>query len=199
MKRKNRLKYRILPALLFFFFSEAGAQFDTSFVKSQLLRCADSLAIGFKTRNWEVFARYSNPSIIGVMGGKAAFINFAAGVFGQIPDSAWKVYEPGNILQVIRTGPDFQAVIELRSVIEWEGRKISAVNYLIGQSWDGGSFWTFFDSQNSPKAAKEIKPDLSDELFIPAKNEKAEPLRPPSPLRPEMMPVKTKGKSGLPY
>ncbi|MBI5370713.1 MAG: hypothetical protein HZA79_01675 [Sphingobacteriales bacterium] len=195
MMRKNRVKYSIL---LFFLFTEAGAQFDTSFVKSRIHLCADSLAIGFKTRNWELFARYSNPSIIGVMGGKAEFVNFASGVFGQIPDSAWKVYEPGTILQVIRTGTDFQSVIELRSVIEWEGRKITAINYLVGQSWDGGYFWTFFDSQNSPKAAKEIKPDLSDELVIPAKNEKVEPVRPPSPLKPEMMPVKTNRKLGLP-
>jgi hypothetical protein len=132
------------------------------------------------------------------MGGKAEFINFTTGVFGQIPDSSWKKYQPGKVLQLIKSGSDFQCVIELNSVIEWEGRRITAVNHLVGQSWDGGSFWTFFDSQNSAKSARQIKPDLSPDLVIPAKvPEKVELLQAPSPLKPVTGAAKpvTKGKN----
>jgi len=171
------------------------AQFDSSFVKSHMLKCADSMAWGFRARNWDVFARYTNPAIIGSMGGKAEFINFTTGVFGQIPDSSWKVYKPGKILQLIKSGNDFQSIIELNSVIEWEGRRITAVNHLVGQSWDGGIFWTFFDSQNSQKSATQIKPDLSPDLVVPAiVPEKVEPIRPPAPLKPAAKPVKPAAK-----
>lgn len=177
----------ICHLLLFFATtSRLNAQFDTVAVKANMIKCADSMAYGFKTRNWEVFARYTNPSVIGIMGGKAEYVNFITGVFGEVPDSAWKVYQPGKILQLIRTSPsDFQSVVELNSVIVWEGRRITAVTHLVGQSWDGGLFWTFFDSQNSRKSAVQIKPDLSPDLVIPEKvRENVELLYSPSPLKP---------------
>lgn len=166
--------------------SRLNAQFDTVTVKTNLIRCADSMSYGFKARKWDVFARYTNPAVIGVMGGQAEYINFITGVFGEIPDSAWKVYKPGHILQLLRTSPsDYQAVVELHSVIIWEGKRITAVTHLVGQSWDGGNFWTFFDSQNSRTAAAQIKTDLSPDLVIPEKiREKVEMLQPPAPLKP---------------
>lgn len=180
MKQKTRRTGFLLPAVLLLTCTELRAQFDTLFLQNRVRSCADSLASGFKTRNWELFARYSNPAIIGTMGGKAEFINFVTSVFGQIPDSAWKEYKPGNVLQLIKTEKDFQAVLELHSLIEWEGRRIKAVNHLIAQSWDGGFFWTFFDSQNNEKAAREIKPDLSPDLIIPPKTpEEVQLLVPP--------------------
>lgn len=159
--------------------------------------CADSLATGFKTRNWDLFTRYTNPAIIGTMGGRSEFIYYVAKAFEPIPAAAWKVYEPGRILQIIKTGSDFQSVIELKSVIEWDGKRITTILHLIGQSWDGGYFWTFFDSQNDATAARKIKPDLSSELFIPEKNEKVEPMLPPAPLKPASDPAKNKTNQKL--
>ncbi len=68
------------------------------------------------------------------------------------------------------------------------GQTYTNTSHLIGQSWDGGSFWTFFDSQNDAKAAKQIKPDISSELIIPEKMEKVEPIFPPFPLNPATAP-----------
>jgi hypothetical protein len=166
--------------VLFFLFSisRAYSQFDTSFAKKNIRQCADSLTYGFRTKNWELFTRYNYAGLIGSMGGKDEFTRYMALMFSQIPDSAWKQYEPGRILQVIKTGGDLQTVIELKSVIEWEGRRITAVNYLVGESWDGGLFWTFFDSQGDRISALLIKPDLSDQLIIPAKMEKVEAISP---------------------
>lgn len=161
-----------------FIFCSSPAQFDTSFAKASIRRCADSLITGFKTKNWELFTRYSYPAFIGSIGGKNEFMNYMALLFSQIPDSAWKQYEPGKILQVIKTGGDLQTVLELITVIEWQGRRTSTISYLVGESWDGGLFWTFFDSGGDRASALLIKPDLSEQLIIPQKKEKAEPLLP---------------------
>lgn len=167
---------------LFFFlllFSVSYSQFDTAFAKTNILKCADSLTYSFKNKNWEVFTRYSNPALIGSLGGIKEFINYMAIMFAPIPDSAWKLYQPGKILQVIKTEGDLQTVIELKSVLQWEGRRISTVSHLIGQSWDGGLFWTFFDSEGDRTAALLIKPDLDDKLVIPRKKEIIEPVASP--------------------
>jgi hypothetical protein len=161
-----------------FIFSRSPAQFDTSFAKANIRHCADSLTIGFKTKNWELFTRYNYPALIGSMGGKNEFMKNMAMMFSEIPDSAWKQYERGRILQVIKTGGDLQTVVELKSILDWQGRRITTVTHLIGESWDGGLFWTFFDSEGDRNAALLIKPDLSEQLIIPKKMEKTEPVPP---------------------
>lgn len=161
-----------------FLASFCQAQFDTSFAKKNIRICADSMAYGFRNRDWELFARYSNPSMIGMIGGKEAFKQYVANSFTGVPDSAFKVYKTGEILQVIKTESDMQALVELHSVVDWNGQRHITTSILIGQSWDGGLFWTFFDSQNDFNMSKAIKPNLSDKLKIPARNEKTEPLKP---------------------
>ncbi len=183
--KQNPIHLRLLPVLALFATIDNYAQFDSSFVKNQIIKCADSLAYGFRSRNWEVFARYSNPGMIGTIGGKDEFIQFVSSMFAEIPADAWKVYAPGSVLQVIKSGADLQCVVELNSVIETDGKRITSKNHLIGQSWDGGIFWTFFDSQNNKLAARQIKPDLSEAIVIPAKvADKVEPITRPSPLKP---------------
>ncbi len=153
----------------------AEAQFDTSFAGKNLKICADSLTYCFKAKNWECFARYSNPAIIGSMGGKAAYIEFIAGSFSRIPDTAWKKYESGEILQIVKTDRELQAVVEFHSAVHYGGFRNTATFYMVAQSWDGGLFWTFFDSQGSAIASRKIKPDLSPLLIIPERKEQMEP------------------------
>ncbi len=170
------LKRFFVIFFLHFSMGSLCAQFDTTFAKTHIRQCADSLVTGFKTKNWELFTRYSYPAMIGSLGGKKEFIQFISSSFDQIPDSAWKQYEPGKILQVIKTGRDMQALIELHSVLQLPDSRIVSTTCLVAESWDGGLFWTFFDSQGDIQSAKAIKPDLSHELKIPAKKESVEPL-----------------------
>ena len=172
------LKRLLISLLLVFFFGSSHAQFDTVFAKTNIRLCADSMAMGFKTKNWDQYTRYSYPALIGSMGGKAAFRHHMDTLFRSIPDSVWKKYEPGRILQVIKTAGDLQAVIELNYVLEWQGYRTTTTTYLVGESWDGGLFWTFFNPEGDVTLAKLIKPDLSDQLIIPSKKEKGEPLVP---------------------
>ena len=170
------IKHFFITISFAFIFCSSHAQFDTAFAKASIRRCADSLVYGFKTKNWELFARYSYPALIGTLGGKNEFMKYIAMMFESIPDSAWKQYEPGKILQVIKTGGDLQTIIELKTVIEWQGNRINSVTYLIGESWDGGLFWTFFDSEGDRASAMLIKPDLDEQLIIPKKIEKTETI-----------------------
>ncbi len=116
---------------------------------------------------------------MGSLGGVKEFTNYISQTFSQIPDTAWKKYEPGKILQVIKTGGDYQTIIELKTIIEWQGSRITTTSHLIGESWDGGMFWTFFDSQGDAKAARLIKPDLNEQLIVPKREETKEPLSKP--------------------
>lgn len=169
---------RLFPLLVFSVFTLGlRAQFDTSFVEKNLLRCADSLTAGFKTKNWEQFTRYSYPAMVASLGGTAAFSNYIAQMFGQVPASAWKKYEPGKVLQLIKTGRDYQAIIELKTILEWEGNLVHSTTHLVGSSWDGGLFWTFFDSQGEERAARQIMPELDPQLRIPKREELKEPVK----------------------
>ena len=156
------------------------AQFDTSFIKTNIRHCADSLTHGFKTQNWDIFTRYSYPAMVATFGGTKEFRNYIQQMFGQAPDTAWKKYEAGKILQVIKTDRDYQAIIELKTIIEWQGSRITTTSHLVGESWDGGMFWTFFDSQGDRAAAKMIHPGLSEQLTIPQRQEIKEPLTKPA-------------------
>jgi hypothetical protein len=185
---------------LLMFMSECRAQqFDTVFAKAGIRHCADSLVYGFKIRNWDLFARYSNPAMIGTMGGKDEFIRYISQTFATVPDSAWKLYKPGNILQVVKTPTELQTIIELHSIIEWQGYRINNTGYLLGQSWDGGQFWTFFDTQSDRNAAQHIKPDISEDIIIPPKKEKIEPLTlPPGTKRKQPPPPAKSQKKSTP-
>ncbi len=164
--------------ILLFLAGYSHAQFDTAFAKTNIRHCADSMATGFKTKNWELYTRYVYPAMIGSMGGKAEMMRFMDSTFIAVPASAWKEYKPGKILQVLKTAGDLQAVIELYSVLEWQGQKVTTVTHLIGESWDGGLFWTFFDSEGDLVTARLIKPDLSEKVVIPQKKEKVEMIKP---------------------
>jgi hypothetical protein len=172
---RNMRKHRF--TLLFFIISlsPASAQFDTLWVKRNIQQCADSLTHGFKIKDWELYARYSYPAMIGSMGGKEEFKKMIAGTFAHVPESAWEKYEPGKILQVLKTAGDMQAVIELKSVLLFEGNRITTISHLIGESWDGGQFWTFFGTEGDREMARLIKPDLDEHLVIPPKRETREP------------------------
>lgn len=165
---------------IFFLFSATlplQAQFDTASAKQQLRQCADSFAIAFLKKDWNQYLQYSNPAMVALMGGQAAFKSTVAGNFAKIPDNSWKQYEIGKILQIVKTDRELQAVVELQSVLELNGLFIHTTSSLIGQSWDGGRFWTFFGNEGDRMMALAIKPDLSNEIILPLKKEYSEPVK----------------------
>ena len=171
------IKPLVITLLIFCLLSRAEAQFDTSFIKFNIKRCADSLTDAFKARDWEKFTLYSYPALIGSMGGKKEFTEYISTTFSHIPDTCWKKYEPSSVLQVIRTDGDYQAVILLSSILEFENTRYVTTTPLIAESWDGGYFWTFFDSQGDPMVTKIIKPDLAPAIVLPERKQIQEPIK----------------------
>ena len=169
-------KRLLIFLLVFQLVNPARAQFDTAFVKSRIQLCADSMVLGFRAKNWELYTRYTYPALIGSLGGKEAFIKYVSESFSSLPDSAWKKYETGNVLQIVKTAGDLQAIIELHMILEWQQMRIITTHHLIAESWDGGMYWTFFDSQNDLASSALIKPDISPSLIIPKRIEKVESL-----------------------
>ena len=165
---------------------EGKTQFDTAYAKSRIRFCADSFALGFRTRNWDLYTRYSYPALVGSLGGVSEYKKIMIESNTQIPDTCWKKFEPGLVLQVVKNEGDMQAIIELRSILEYEGQRVTATSHLVAESWDGGFFWTFFDPMNDNEMARFINPGLSPLLHIPARDEKLEPLKPSKSVqRPE--------------
>lgn len=154
---------------------EGKTQFDTAYAKSRIRACADSFTMGYLTKNWDLYTRFSYAPLVAKVGGAATYIAIINETRIQTPDSCWKKYEPGSVIQVIKTEGDMQAVIELNSILEFNGERTTTTSHLIAESWDAGYFWTFFDPLNDSSLARFVKPDLSPSIVIPQKKEKTEP------------------------
>ncbi len=103
------------------------------------------------------------------MGGEQAFASFVNLQMKQIPVGAIKNVTLGKILQHVKTGKDEQCIVEQNMEISLEGNHFIKKTYLVGESLNGGNSWTFFDaSTKTLLSPKDIKPDLSPELKIPA-------------------------------
>ena len=138
-----------------------------------IYKSGDSMLAAFKRKDWTTFVRYNNPNMTKRIGGAEAFESFIKMQMKQIPETAIKSLSLGKILQVVKTQKDRQCVVEQHMEMQQNGITLNKTTYLIGESLDDGNTWTFFDA--STKAGllpKDIKPDVSSELKIPAtKNE----------------------------
>ncbi|MCW3114067.1 MAG: hypothetical protein JWR18_2463 [Segetibacter sp.] len=137
--------------------------------EKNIYRSGDSMLAAFKRRDWITFVRYNHPNMTKRMGGAEAFASFIDMQMKQIPAGSIKDIGLGKVLQVVNTAKDKQCVVEQNLEMEVKGSRLNKITYLIGESIDNGNTWTFFDA--STKAGvlpKDIKPDLSEDLKIPA-------------------------------
>lgn len=113
-----------------------------------------------------------------MMGGVDNFVTFISQQMKHIPDTAVKQIGAGNILQLVKTDKDQQCVLEQHMHMLLEGIDINSTTYLVGESLDNGNTWKFFDaSSNGLVTAKDIKPNLSPELTIPAQKKEIKQLQ----------------------
>lgn len=146
--------------------------------EENIYRAADSMMAAFKRHDWKTFASYNHPSMLQMMGGPGHFVSFIKEQMKNIPDTAIKSMNAGDILQVVKTNDDMQCVLEQQMHMRMEGIDINTTTYLVGQSLDDGKTWTFFDAAtNGLVTPKDIKPNLSPELKIPAQKKEVEQLK----------------------
>jgi hypothetical protein len=136
--------------------------------ESNIYRSGDSMLSAFKRKDWHAYVKYNHPNMIKRMGGPEAFASFVNMQMQQIPDSTVKNIALGKILQVVKTPGDLQCVVEQHMELQLHGSNIKKITYLVGESLDNGTTWTFFDaSVKTGVTPKEIKPDISSDLKIP--------------------------------
>jgi hypothetical protein len=146
--------------------------------EENIYNAADSMMTAFKNRDWPTFVRFNHPAMTNLMGGTENFISFIQVQMKQIPDTAVKYIGTGNILQVVKTDKDQQCVVEQNMKMVLDSIQITSTSYLVGESVDDGKTWKFFDASNSGLiTAKDIKPNLSTELKIPAKKQETKLLQ----------------------
>lgn len=147
-------------------------------LEKNIYRSADSMMAAFKRKDYETFARYNHPAMMKMMGGSANFVAFIKEQMKSIPDTAIKVIGAADILQVVKTANDQQCVVSQQMQMILEGIEINTTTYLVGESLDEGKSWTFFDASSSGLVTpKDIKPDISPELVIPAQKKDVKQLQ----------------------
>ena len=170
------LLYLVLPVLLFAACAEkksVSLHKGANETEQNIYRSGDSMLAAFARKDWVTFVKYNHPAMTKIMGGPQAFASFISQQMNQIPDTAIKKIELGKILQILKTPQDQQCVVEQNMQIVMEGVDLSRTTYLVGESLDNGKSWTFLDaSAKSGVTAKQLKPDISDELKIPVANNK---------------------------
>ncbi len=135
-----------------------------------IYRCGDSMMAAFKRKDYKKFTSYQHPNMTKMMGGPEPFASFIDLQMKQLPKAVVKDIRFGKILQVVKTERDMQCLVEQNLQMEAEGLNLDRTTYLVGESLDGGKIWTFFDATvKSRLLPKDIKPDISPELKIPAK------------------------------
>jgi hypothetical protein len=146
--------------------------------EENIYNAADSMMSAFKNRDWPTFVHFNHPAMTHLMGGTDNFISFIQLQMKQIPDTAVKYIGTGNILQVVKTDKDQQCVVEQNMRMVLDSIQITSTSYLVGESLDDGKTWKFFDASNSGLiTAKDIKPNLSPELKVPAKKQESKLLQ----------------------
>lgn len=157
-----------LSALLILMFSCNRRESENE-IEQNIYRSGDSMMAAFKRRDFKTFVKYNHPNMTKMMGGPEAFAAFIEQQMKQLPDTAIKNIEFGKILKVVKTPKDYQCLVEQNLKMEVEGVTLDRTTYLIGESLDKGKTWTFLDaSTKSVINPKNIKPDISPELKIPA-------------------------------
>ncbi|TAL48380.1 MAG: hypothetical protein EPN92_03750 [Chitinophagaceae bacterium] len=157
----------ILVTCSVFICSFAIAQDDTTAIKKNIRLCADSMATAFMTKDWKTFTRFTVPSLVEMLGGEDSFIVFTKEMLAEMPDSAIKEYTIRDVVQLVKTPGNWQAVVEQHLVFEADSMILNSTSYLVGISLDGGRAWSFLDPQGETGNARLLVPDLSPAIIIP--------------------------------
>lgn len=162
-----QMKKILAVSLLLLFLQHASAQFDTVAVRKNIYAGMDSMLTLFKQRNWTSYAGFMHPNLVKMMGGKQAF---AAALKQQMRmlDSVQLVqYKPGNIVQLIKKGNEYQCVTESFMQMKLKGENYSSVAYDIGTSVNGKKWYYTRINESGPTGIKTIIPTLFPDLKFP--------------------------------
>lgn len=132
---------------------------------------ADSLVKAFEAADWNVYMNLSFPGAIKYYGGKKGYLEHV--MRGRKVETDKIEQQPSTIkvLQVLTDDMDqWQAVVERKTERFLDDQQTILVTYLIGQSLDDGTNWTFFDiGMNTVENVIYMMPEVFPRLSIPEK------------------------------
>lgn len=144
-----------------------NAQTDTAKIREAVQRCADSMTLAFKNRDWKGLAHFTLPAVVNMIGGEESFVRLTETAMKEVPADALKEFSIGPLLQLVRAGAEWQCVIEQKIKLEIEGTPYESITSLVGQSDESGQQWKFADSKGNRQTALIVLPSLSNRLVIP--------------------------------
>ncbi len=126
--------------------------------------CGDAMTKAFAKRDWSTIADYTHPNVVKMMGGKEGMIEIVKAGMKDIPDTSIKKIGIGKIVALKGN----QCVIEQEMLMHLQGVSVSSTTYLVGESFDNGKNWRFFDASNvGTMELKQIMPNYDSSLSIP--------------------------------
>ncbi|AWH86693.1 hypothetical protein HYN59_16970 [Flavobacterium album] len=135
-----------------------------------ILTQADAMGKAFIAKDYAAFVKYSHPTVVQMMGGKAKMAEDTKKSFEEF-EAEGVVFvnvtfgPPSKILVV---GGEMQCTFNEMIEMRIPGGKLTAFTNVIAISNDNGANWYFIDcSENNAQAMRKLIPSLSPELILP--------------------------------
>ncbi len=141
---------RIFIGFLFLLFTQKSiAQFDTAFVKQNILYQSDSMFIAFKNNDWDKFSSYMHPTILIQAKGKKAFIELLENQMKEFKNLTFTAYKQAGNIQIISTKSTLQCVVIYGMEMLIDSTVASGASTTIGESADNGITWKFIRNNST--------------------------------------------------
>lgn len=137
---------------------------------SVILTQADAMGKAFIAKDYSSFVKYSHPTVVQMMGGKAKMVEDTKKSFEEFEAE-------GVVFLNVTFGPPSKIVLAegemqctFTEMIEMRipGGKLTAFTNVIAVSNDNGATWYFIDcSENNAQAMRKLIPSLSPDLVLP--------------------------------
>jgi hypothetical protein len=133
---------------------------------------AGKMGAAFISNDFTSFAKYTNPKILQLIGGRNKMIEMLTKTTKDMKAQAMSFNsitfdEPSKM---IKRGNEIQCTIQQHTEIKLRQGRVVATSTLIAISLDNGINWTFIDTTNKKlDLLKQIFPSLSSEILIPCK------------------------------
>jgi len=163
------MKKRIVSVILFVVVTAPGwaqAPGATAKLKAQAVKMGTS----FLPKDFKSFSAYTNPAVLGMVGGRAGKEQIMTGVTDGMKQRgmSFEDVSMGEPSGLMKSGKEWQATIPEYIIIATPQGKFRTTSTLIAISADNGDNWTFMDTSDKDIATiRKLLPNLSPSIVIP--------------------------------
>jgi hypothetical protein len=168
-----RLFFCILTLSVVFFpaaFGQSGPAASQNSPEAMLKEQAHKMGQAFIQENYKLFAVYTYPQILSMMGGPDKLAEQLTKIKNDLKSKgmSFSKIEFGESSKIVRNKTELQATIPQLTEIKLAQGRVVATSTLIAISTDGGKRWAFVDTSNKDMATiRKMLPNLSGAITIP--------------------------------